>query len=610
MNQKKENKQNDISRLLQIAGEKKSLLALSSIFSIISTILQFVPFLAIYFIIEELLKNATDPSMIDTLLIRNWGLGAFLLLVASLFCQYISMMASHIAAFRILYGLRVKLSEHLAKLPMGYHTKESSGKIKKILEISVEKIENFVAHQFPDFVSAVVFPVIMIIGMFLLDWRLALATSIPLLVVFIIQGLLFSGEKSRLRTKKYHNALEDMSATGVEYVRGMPAVKVFGLTVKSFLKFNHSINNYKTLTLDMCNGYKHTYTTFFIALSSLLSFILPIGIFILSGQPGNQAFALTLILFLIIVPGISIPVLKLMYLGGNLRQISEGITRIDEIFSQKPTPEPVNPKLPKSFTIKFENVNFSYDSINAATRTDALTEISFTAKERQITALVGPSGSGKTTIANLISRFWDVSDGNITIGGIHIKQMGTEKLMDTVSFVFQDVHMFYDTIEENIRMGNTSATHEQVVKAAIAARCHDFIEKLPLSYETKIGEGGTYLSGGEAQRISIARAILKDSPILVLDEATAFADPENEAKMQKAISTLMQKKTVVIIAHRLSTIRQADQIIVLNKGRIAEQGKHDNLVKQNGLYSRMWKAHIDANSWTLPKDREERMELE
>ncbi len=595
-----------IARLLEIAGEKRGLLILSGVLAVISTALMFVPFVAVYFIVAELFNNAANPALSDMGQIRSWGLWALLSLFGALLFLYGSTMASHVSAFRILYSLRVRLAEHLARLPMGYHTRQSSGAIKKTLEMSVEKVEGFIAHQLPDFVAAVALPVIMLAAMFILDWRLALVCAVPIIVAFALQSLVFYGEKGRKHAKQYHVALEQMNAAGVEYVRGMPAVKVFGLTVSTFLRFHNSIRDYRDHAVMISRTYKNSYTLFYVMLVSLLSFILPAGVFLLSRQPDNQAFALTLLLFLVLAPGFSIPILKLIYLGGNMRIISEGVERIDDIFTREPTAEPLRPKEPRGYTVEFDNVSFSYDDTEAATRVEALSGVSFTAGEKEITALVGPSGGGKTTIANLIPRFWDVASGSIRIGGIDIKEMGTEKLMDAVSFVFQDVHLFYDTIEENIRMGRGDASEEQVVEAAQAACCHEFIQRLDRGYQTKIGEGGTYLSGGEAQRVAIARAILKNSPILVLDEATAFADPENETKIQAGLSALIKGKTVIIIAHRLSTIREADRILVVDNGRIVERGRHNELIEQDGLYHRMWQAHIDAGAWTLAANTEER----
>lgn len=592
-----------IFRLLEIAGEKRDLLILSAILSSISTLLLFIPFVVTYFIVAELLHNAAQPAMSDMALIRRWGLGALWSLLGALVFLYGGSIASHISAFRILYSLRMRLAEHLARLPMGYHTRRSSGAIKKTLEMSVEKIEGFIAHQLSDFIGAVALMVIMLLGMFVLDWRLALVCAVPIAAAYLLQFSLFFSKEGKEIAKQYHDALERMNAAGVEYVRGMPAVKVFGLTVDTFLRFHNSITGYRDCVVEYTKFCKRPYILFTTILASLLAFILPAGLLLLSGQPANQAFALTIMLFLVLAPGLTVPMMKLMYLGGYLQLIAEGVARIDDIFAQKSLGEPDSPQTPGNYRIEFDNVSFSYDGQEAATRTEALTCVSFTAHEQEITALVGPSGSGKSTIANLIPRFWDVRSGSIRIGGVDIRDMGTEKLMDIVAFVFQDVHLFYDTIEENIRMGQANASRDQVIAAAQAACCHEFIEQLPQGYETKIGEGGTYLSGGEAQRVAIARAVLKNAPILVLDEATAFADPENETKIQAGLSALIKGKTVIIIAHRLATIREANQILVVADGQIAESGRHGDLLAQNGLYRRLWEAHIDAGAWALAQNK-------
>lgn len=591
-----------IGRLVEIAQEQRILLLVAILLSIVATLLQFSPFVAVYVIVAELLKNAATPSSIDYNLIRQWGILALLFLAGALVFLYAGNMCSHIAAFRILYHMRVRLSQHLAKLPMGYFNRQSTGAIKKNLELSVEKIENFIAHHIPDLVGAIVLPVVMLVVMFVLDWRLALAGAVPIVLSYLFQMFVFYSEKGRTQMEAWLKIQENMNAEGVEYIRGMPAVKVFGLTVRNFLRFNRSIKEYRDVTLGITRTYKHAYTSFFVLLSSLLAFIVPVAILLFSGQPGNQALGLTVIVFLVMAPGLSIPVLKLMYLGGNLRQITTGTDSIDKILAQEPVPEPQTPETPEGCSVSFENVSFSYSDTDASTRTEALTAVSFEARAGEITALVGPSGSGKSTIANLIPRFWDVGSGSIKIGGVDVRVIGTEKLMGMVSFVFQDVHLFYDTIEENIRMGNKGASREDVIAAARAACCHEFIVRLPEGYQTKIGEGGTYLSGGEAQRLAIARSILKNAPILVLDEATAFADPENEVKIQQGLSSLMQYKTVIVIAHRLSTIREANNIVVVDNGRIVGQGTHDKLLLEDGLYRRMWEAHINASAWELTAD--------
>ena len=605
MAQTKSAKKTGVARLLEISGEKRGLLILAGVLSVASTLLQFAPFAAVYCIIEEVLRNAANVAASDMERIRFWGFFALAALLLSLLTQYVSVIASHVAAFRILYNLRLVLTGHLAKLPMGFHTRHSSGAVKKILESSVEKIEKFVAHQIADFVSAVALPAIMLPVMVYLDWRLALAAAVPIVVAFMMQGMVFYTDRSKKEMEGYHAALENMNATGVEYVRGMPAVKVFGLTVRSFLRFSGAIEDLRRCTTGMAAVYRKPMALFTVILSSLLTFILPAGVFILDGDPHNQAFALTLLLFLTLAPGLSLPVLKLLYLGSDMRQVAAGVERVDAILAEKPMSEPETPKACDGHSVAFDCVSFSYGYMDDAPEEriadDALSNACFTAGEGEVTALVGPSGSGKSTAASLIARFWDVREGAVRIGGTDIRDMGTERLMETVSFVFQDVHLFYDTIAENIRMGRAGATEEDIRRAARLACCHEFIEALPEGYATKIGEGGTLLSGGEAQRIAIARAIVKNAPVLVLDEATAFADPENEVRIQEGLTALMRGKTVIVIAHRLNTVRQADRIVVLDGGRVAEQGRHDALLAKKGLYARMWDIYTDAGVWTLER---------
>lgn len=594
-----------LRRLLEIAGAQRALLTTAVVFSVASTVLQFAPFLAVYAIVAELLRHVDTPGQADYALVQQWGLYALVFLVGALVCLYVGNMAAHIAAFRILYGLRVRLSQHLARLPLGYFSRESTGAIKKNVELSVEKVENFIAHQIPDLVGAIVLPVLMLGVMVWLDWRMAAASAVPMAAAYGIQGWVYMSGAGKKDMKAYLDAQERMNAEAVEYVRGMPAVKVFGLTVRTFLRFNDSIEAYRDVALRITRHYKRPYATFVVILTSLLAFVVPVAIVLLGGRPEDEALALTVMVFLVLAPGLSIPVLKLSYVGGNLRQIAEGMERVDRILEQGPIAEPMAPKVPGNHEVVFDAVSFSYENSEAATRKEALSGVSFVAREGQITALVGPSGSGKSTIANLIPRFWDVEQGAIRIGGVDVRDIATEELMTRVSFVFQDVHLFYDTIEENLRMGNKGATEEQIVAAARAASCHEFIERLPEGYQTRIGEGGTYLSGGQAQRLAIARAILKNAPVLVLDEATAFSDPDNEVKIQRGLMALIRGKTVIVIAHRLSTIKDADKIVVIDKGQIAEQGTHEDLLSANGVYARMWRAHVDAGAWELaPPGRE------
>lgn len=589
-----------IPRLLEITKSKQTLMIISAFFAMISSIVAIFPYVSIYNIIKEVMMNAQSPLASDVELIKYWGLVAIGSIIGSLIILYISSVISHYAAYHILYDLRIKLTEHLAKLPMGYHTNNSTGKTKKTVEGSVEKIENFIAHQIPDVLSSICAPFIMIIFFFFMDWRLAIITLIPILISFYIQSNVYkAGSKESMIN--YHNALEEMNSAGIEYVRGMPAIKVFRMSVNSFTTFKDAIMSYREYALDITAEKKKPYTMFLVALSSIATFIIPIGIMVLANNPDDKAFALTFIAFVIIAPSISAPLLKITYLGGSLRDILEGVRRMDEIFDEVPLKEPLNPKRLTSYDIEFNHVSFSYETIKQSDTKQILNDISFIARENEVTALVGPSGGGKSTIAGLIPRFWDIDEGSITIGDINVKDIGTKNLMKDVSFVFQDIHLFFDTIEENIRMGNDEVCFEKVKEAAQIACCDAFINELSEGYQTKIGDGGTYLSGGEQQRIAIARAILKNAPILILDEATAYADPENEYHIQKGLNSLVKNKTVIIIAHRLSTIKNANKIIVIKDGEINDYGKHDELVLKDGLYKKMWDAHNDADNWQLNK---------
>ena len=588
-----------LARLFEIAGQRKGLLILAGVLSAASAACMLVPYWAVYRILTELLENAGDTGGIDAGLLVKWGWIAFLGLVGGLILLYAALMASHVAAFRILYGLRVRLSEHIGRLPLGYLNGTSTGAIKKTMEQNIEKIENFIAHTIPDMVNVVATVVLMFAIFFSLDGWLAAVGLAVIAVSVILQFSNFMGKKAQEFTRIYFDAQERMSASAVQYVRGMPGVKIFGQSVRSFRQFNAEIEAYKTYALKVCDTYQPGMVAFTVLLNSLVTFFFPIGILLVGGSPGDIALAAVWLFFIVMGPGVASPVYKLMYLGGGTREINEGVVRIDRIFDRRPVPEPAEPRVPTTYDIEFRHVGFSYSNEVEATRTEALRDISFTARQGEITALVGPSGSGKSTVANLIPRFWDVGQGEIRLGGIDIREIATERLMDIVSFVFQETFLFYDTLYENIRTGRPDATHEEVVAAAKAAQCHEFIERLPDGYATRIGDRGVYRSGGEAQRVCVARAILKNAPVLVLDEATAFADPENEWKMQQALQHLIRDKTVIIIAHRLSSIVAAQQILVLRQGQLVQSGRHEVLSKTDGVYKKMWDAYTDAFRWQL-----------
>ncbi|QIU97578.1 ABC transporter ATP-binding protein [Bacteroides faecium] len=598
-------KKSGVARLFEIAGEKKGLLVLAGILSAASALCMLVPYWSVYQVLRELLLHGSKISELDSGILVHWGWVAFSGLVGGLLLLYASLMASHVAAFRILYGLRIRLSEHIGRLSLGYLNGTATGTIKKIMEQNIEKIENFVAHTIPDLVNVLATVVLMFIIFFSLNGWMAVICVVCIALSIGLQFMNFFGKNAKEFTKIYYDTQERMSASAVQYVRGMPVVKIFGQSVRSFRRFNAEIEAYKSYALRVCDTYLPAMVAFTVLLNSLITFILPTGLLLLSREPQNIGLAAIYLFFIIMGPGVASPIYKLMYLGSSTNEIDEGVKRIDRIFDEQPLAEPEISHLPSSYDIEFRHVSFAYENKAEATRTEALKDLSFTARQGEITALVGPSGSGKSTVANLIPRFWDVNEGEIRIGGANIKQIANGDLMSLVSFVFQDNFLFFDTLYENIRVGDASATREQVIEAARAAQCHEFIENLPAGYDTRIGDKGVYLSGGEAQRICVARAILKNAPILVLDEATAFADPENEYKMQQAIQQLIRNKTVIIIAHRLSSIISAEQILVLKEGKLVQSGRHEVLSTTEGVYKKMWDAYTSAFRWQLTIKKEE-----
>lgn len=595
-------KKEGLPRLLEIAGQKKGLLLLAGLLSVGSAMCMLVPYWAVYEVLKELLLHGSNPVLANGTEMIRWGWIALGGLVGGLVLLYAALMSSHVAAFRILYGLRVRLSEHIGKLPLGYLNNTSIGSIKKTMDQNIEKIEGFIAHTIPDLVNVIATVAVMFVIFFSLNVWLTVACLTVVVLSLFLQFSNFMGKKAKEFMRVYYDAQERMSTSAVQYVRGMPIVKIFGQSVYSFRQFNAEIQAYKTFALKCCDTYQNGMIAFTVLLGSMVTFILPMGILLLNANPQSLSLAAVWLFFIIMGPGVASPIYKLTFLGGNTREINEGVARIDRILERQPIPEPEHPQVPERYDIEFRHVSFFYENTEQGTRTKVLHDINFKAQQGEITALVGPSGSGKSTVANLIPRFWDVEQGEILIGGVNIKQIATAELMDTVSFVFQDTFLFYDTLYENIAIGSPSAGKEAVIAAAEAAQCHDFIERLPDGYDTKIGDKGIFLSGGEAQRICVARAILKNAPILVLDETTAFADPENEYKMQMALQSLIKDKTVIVIAHRLSSIVSAHQIVVMKEGRIVQCGKHNILSVKEGVYKSMWDAYRNAYHWSLNKN--------
>ncbi|MBM0657702.1 ABC transporter ATP-binding protein [Capnocytophaga genosp. AHN8471] len=573
-----------MKRLLQIAGQRKSLLLASCTLAVIHSVLSLVPYALVFYIIKELTQSQPNFTTV-----QQYVVYAIVMVIVSMVAFLLSGILSHIAAFNILYGLRKTITEKVGILPMGYLSHRNSGAFKKIISDDVERIETFVAHQIPDFVKAVALPLLTLGYLFSEDWRLALISCLPLLVLVVIMPLMF-GSKNQNLTQKYHHSLEEMSAGIVEYVRAMPVMKIFQQSAETFDKYGKKVLTFHRFVSDWIRHSSPPFAIFMSFASNAMLPVLALGLYLYFH---NGLTLATLLFFLILGTGYMRPVFAMSNMAMQLQLIEQGVQQIDKILEAPVLPETHTPQEPSHYDIRFDKVSFAYDGEHYV-----LNDINFIAKEGSITALVGPSGAGKSTVGQLLSRFWDVQEGNISIGGVDIRQLSTEKLMQMVSFVFQDSFMFAQTMYENIRMG-MNKTKEEVIAAAQAAQIHDFIMSLPKGYDTLFGQQGVHLSGGEQQRFQLARAILKNAPILVLDEATAFADPENEYKIQQAFSELIKGKTVLVIAHRLSTIITADQIIVFEKGEINAIGTHNELLQSSELYQRMWNAHNRAKEWNI-----------
>ncbi|ACF13464.1 ABC transporter-related protein [Chloroherpeton thalassium ATCC 35110] len=583
---KKESQKSGLARLLEIAGRRKALLFLSGALVILHAILALTPYFIVFYILNALLSGENASQVIDLL---AWALGAVALSFA---LMYASGMASHIAAFNILYELRCKIAEKLGNVPMGYVNNKSSGSLKKILADDVERIETFIAHGIPDTVKAVALPVICLIFLFVIDWRLALVSFIPLLGVIIFVPSTMGTEESKKAMEKYHNSLEDMNAGIVEFVRAMPVMKIFGQSATAFTKYSGTVYDFQEHVNKWTQISAPLWGMLMSFLNNALLPVLALGVYLYfsAGLTLSVFF-----LFLVLGVGYIRPIFALVSLSTQLVIIDHGVKRMDEILFDMDELDSGSDSLPQNFSLKFDNVSFAYTEDNFV-----LKNVSFDVPQGSLTALVGPSGSGKTTAGQLVVRFYDVNAGSISLGGVNIKSLPVEKLMENVGFVFQDNMMFYQSIFDNIRMGAKKSLAE-VIAAAKIARCHDFIMQLPNQYETRFGDKGVHLSGGEQQRIQLARVILKDAPVLILDEATAFSDPENEHLIMDACRELMQNKTVIIIAHRLSTITEAEQVVVLNQGKVACKGTHIELLASCPLYHKMWNAHTRAQEFDIKK---------
>jgi len=591
------------ARLMELATTKKPLIIGAVILSALASVASFVPYIAIYLIVREILGALPGMAALDSALVIRYGWLAFAGVVGNILLYFGALACSHLAAFGTLYELKVNFASHLAKVPLGFHVMIGSGKLRKIMDENIEKVEEFIAHQLPDLAAALVAPVVMAVILLTVDWRFGLAAMLGVVIAFVVQLAMYGNQGSKVMMDKYQKALEEMNNASVEYIRGIAVVKAFKQTVYSFRRLHSTIKAYTSMVIPYTLSWENSFSGFVALVNNIYLFVLPVGILVGMRSADYAGFAGTLIFYLLFTPAIASILMKVMYVNGNVMRIIGGVEAMDEILAEPELPQPAQPKTVSEYGVEFLDVKFSYDKDK---ETEALSGVSFIVRQGEVTAIVGPSGGGKSTIAHLIPRFFDVTGGSIRIGGVDVREMNTAYLMERVSFVFQDVFLFKQSVADNIRMGNGKATDEQVVAAARAAQCHEFIMKLPDGYNTVIGTRGVHLSGGERQRIAIARAIVKDSPIVVLDEATAFADPENEHLIQKAFETLMKNKTVVMIAHRLSTVPGANNIVVVDGGKVVEQGTHEQLLEKGGKYRDMWHTYTETASWSMAKKKEVR----
>ena len=581
-------------RLFEYADNYKYLTIASWVLATVSAFIALVPFYYIWRLIKEVIRVSPDFDRAQNLSAYGWcavgsAVFAMLIYMGGLIC-------SHLAAFHVQATMRSRLMRHIMSLPLGFMDKDGSGKVRKIVNESSAATETYLAHQLPDKCVATATPIGLVVLLLVFDWRLGLLSLIPVVLGFAIMSTMM-GANMKKKMEEYQNALEEMSSEAVEYVRGIPVVKTFGQSVFSFKRFRDSIKKYEKWTIAYTKDLRIPMMGLTTAINSVFA-ILIAATFWLGGVKSESAdgtFLLNLMFYIIITPIITVTMTKMMYAGENVMIVEDALNRIDGLLEKKPLPQSVNPAKPQDASISFKNVSYRYDGASD----DAIHNISLDIKSGEHIAFVGPSGGGKSTLAKLIARFADVNSGFIEIGGVNVKNIKASDLMNTVSFVFQDSKLLKMSIFDNVRMGNKNATREEVIEALHNAQCDDIIEKLPGGIDTVIGSKGTYLSGGETQRIAIARAMLKNAPILILDEATAFADPDNEAKVQAAFSKLSEGKTVIMIAHRLSSVTEVDRIYVLKNGQICQSGTHENLLSQDGLYAHMWKEFNKSVSWKV-----------
>lgn len=587
---------NKFIRLLNYSGNYKYLTIVGMFLSALSAICLLVPFVYIWNVVNALLAVAPDFTKAQNLDV--YAINAFTFAVLGIILNFFGLMGTHLSAFKNEKNMKDAAIKHLLKLPLGYFSNHTSGGLRKIIDYSTAKTEIFLAHQLFDLTGAIMTPIVFLILLFSFDWRLGLICLIPIILCFVFMYPMFSKE-SRNSMEKYEKYLEEMNGEAVEYVRGIPVTKAFQQSIYSFKNFINAIKNYGKFSAEYSMSTHIPMTAFTVSINGFFALLIPAGI-LLAGSVVDVKFFANFMFYIIFTPICAVMMMKIMTVSQDWMLASCALDSIEAILNENPLVDLINPQKPKNHSIEFEGVYFDYE--NADGDEHILNDVNLKINENETVALVGPSGGGKTTIASLIPRFWDVNQGSIKVGDVDVRDISTKELMKNISFVFQNTTLFKDSIYNNVAIGRKGASRDDVKKALSLTQCDDIIDELPDGINTVIGSEGTYLSGGQQQRIALARAVLKDAPIIILDEATALADPENEYLIQKAISEITKDKTVIMIAHRLSSVKNVDKIYVVGNGRIVEEGNHHTLIDSGGIYSRMWDEFNQSIQWKVKSE--------
>ena len=587
---------NKFIRLLNYSGNYKYLTIVGMFLSALSAICLLVPFVYIWDVVNAILAVAPDFTKAQNLDV--YAINAFTFAVLGIILNFFGLMGTHLSAFKNEKNMKDAAIKHLLKLPLGYFSNHTSGGLRKIIDYSTAKTEIFLAHQLFDLTGAIMTPIVFLILLFSFDWRLGLICLIPIILCFVFMYPMFSKE-SRNSMEKYEKYLEEMNGEAVEYVRGIPVTKAFQQSIYSFKNFINAIKNYGKFSAEYSMSTHIPMTAFTVSINGFFALLIPAGI-LLAGSVVDVKFFANFMFYIIFTPICAVMMMKIMTVSQDWMLASCALDSIEAILNENPLVDPINPQKPKNHSIEFEGVYFDYE--NADGDEHILNDVNLKINENETVALVGPSGGGKTTIASLIPRFWDVNQGSIKVGDVDVRDISTKELMKNISFVFQNTTLFKDSIYNNVAIGRKGASRDDVKKALSLTQCDDIIDELPDGINTVIGSEGTYLSGGQQQRIALARAVLKDAPIIILDEATALADPENEYLIQKAISEITKDKTVIMIAHRLSSVKNVDKIYVVENGRIVEEGNHHTLIDSGGIYYRMWDEFNQSIQWKVKSE--------